>query len=124
MSEVSRVIDAYCAAWSHAEESGRGNLLASVWAVGAADVDPGVHAPGEGDLLAHIKMIHAKRPAFKVVRSSEIDHHNNYGRFSWKALMQTKGVLVETEGQDFVVFTSDGLRIEKIIGFMGGIKRS
>jgi hypothetical protein len=115
--DVTELIDRYCAVWSDADTSRRAALLAQVWAEGAAYTDPTVHAAGGAELLAHIERVLAKRPGSKVVRTSALDAHHDVVRFSWKAMDAAGNTL--RDGIDLVVLSSDGAKIERIVGFFG-----
>lgn len=111
------VIDRYCAAWTDPDASKRAAFLEQVWAPGATYTDPTVHAAGSAELLAHIARVHARRPGGKVVRTSALDAHHQIVRFAWHALDASGAELVH--GIDLAFLSSDGTKIERILGFFG-----
>lgn len=117
---LARLIDRYCEAWSEHDEARRAELLLSVWAPDASYTAPTVHAVGATELLAHIANVQARRPGSKVVRTSEVDEHHRVARFAWCAIEANGNAL--PEGIDLAFVTTDGSRIERIIGFFGPTK--
>lgn len=111
----AELIDRYCDVWSEPDEASRAEKLAAVWSKGAIYVDPGVHAEGAAELLAHIAGVQAKRPGSRVERTSGLDLHHGIGHFAWRAVGVDGAVL--REGIDVAFFDADGSRIERIVGF-------
>lgn len=118
--ELSTLIDRYCEAWQDMDAARRRSLLASVWADGATYTDPNVHASGADELLAHIASVVSRRPGAKVVRTSAVDAHHGVARFAWQ-LVQADGTRLP-ESLDIAWISSDGRRIERIIGFFGPLR--
>ena len=114
------LIDRYCEAWSEHDGRRRAELLASVLTSRATYTDPTVHAVGAEELLNHIATVQARRPGSQVVRTSEVDEHHRAARFAWRAIEANGNAL--PEGLDVVVFSADGSRIERILGFFGPLK--
>jgi hypothetical protein len=119
MSETA-LIDRYCEVWSEPDEARRAELLEAVWASGGTYLDPAVHAVGSVELLFYISEVLKRRPGSKVVRTSQVDLHHNVARFTWRAVEANGNAL--PEGIDFALLTSDGSKIERIIGFFGPLK--
>ena len=117
---VTQLIDAYCQAWSASDESERLKRLQQVWSPNATYTDPTVHLQGATGLLQHIAKVQARWPGSKVIRTSEVDHHHEVARFAWHAVEANGNELVE--GIDIAFVSSDGTRIEKILGFFGPVK--
>jgi hypothetical protein len=117
---LNGLIDRYCEAWQEMDAARRRDLLAAVWADGATYTDPSVHARGVEELLAHIARVVARRPGAKVVRTSAVDAHHGVARFAWQ-LVQADGTRLP-EGLDIAWFSSDGRRIERILGFFGPLR--
>jgi hypothetical protein len=120
--DVTELVDRYCRVWNEAEPSVRDDLLASLWASNATYTDPSVHAGGAPELLAHIAAVRARRPGASVVRTSVVDIHHGVARFAWH-VVQADGTALP-EGIDIAFISSDGSRIERIIGFFGPIART
>lgn len=119
--DASSLIDRYCEVWSEPDESRRAELLASVWAPHAAYTDPSVHAASAEELLSHIAKVQARRPGSRVVRTSKVDVHHGIARFAWH-VVQGDGTALP-EGLDIAFLSSEGTRIERIIGFFGPLAR-
>lgn len=117
---LEQLIDRYCEVWSTAHAGDRARLLGTVWAPGATYTDPTVHAAGAEALLSHIATVQARRPGAKVLRTSNLDVHHGMGRFAWHVLLPDGTAL--PEGIDFVTFSADDTRVEKIVGFFGPLK--
>ncbi|NGN42445.1 nuclear transport factor 2 family protein [Mesorhizobium sp. CGMCC 1.15528] len=116
-SDITDLIDRYCAVWNEPDPARREALLKSVWADGATYTDPRADTAGAGELLAHIAKIQAGRPGATIVRTSAIDHHHGIARFGW-CLIEADGTPLP-EGIDIAFLSPDGRRIERIIGFFG-----
>ena len=56
------------------------------------------------------------------MRSSAVDAHHGIARFAWKVVLADGTEL--PEGIDIAVISSDGSRIERIIGFFGPVPRT
>lgn len=119
--DVTELIDRYFKAWNEPDPLLRNDLLASIWAHGATYTDPAVHAANAQELLAHIATVRARRPGAAVVRTSAVDVHHGMARFAWR-VVQVDGTEMP-EGLDIALISSDGSRIERIIGFFGPVPR-
>ena len=119
--DASSLIDRYCEVWSEPGESRRAKLLALVWASHATYTDPSVHAANAEELLSHIAKVQARRPGASVIRTSIVDIYNGIARFAWH-VVQADGTTLP-EGLDIAFISSDGRRIERIIGFFGPLAR-
>jgi hypothetical protein len=119
--DVTELIDRYCRVWNDPDPLVRASLLASLWATGATYTDPSVHASGAAGLLAHIATVRERRPGASVLRTSAVDLHHGLARFAWH-VVQADGTAV-LEGLDIAYLSSDGTRIERIIGFFGPLGR-
>ena len=120
--DVTDLIDRYFRVWNEADPSMRDDLLASLWARNATYTDPSVHAANATELLAHIAAVRARRPGASVVRTSAVDAHHGIARFAWKVVLADGTEL--PEGIDIAVISSEGSRIERIIGFFGPVPRT
>ena len=114
------VIDRYCEVWNEPSAGQRAELLAQVWAPDATYTDPSVHTTTPDELLTHIENVRARRPGSRVLRTSAIDFHHGLARFSWH-VVQTDGAALP-EGLDIAEFSSDGKRIQRIVGFFGPLR--
>lgn len=120
LAAVTNLIDRYCAVWSTPDPDERRRLLAQVWAPGATYTDPTVHAATAEALLTHIDSVLARRPGARVVRTSAVDVHHGIARFAWH-VVQADGTALP-DGLDIAELSSDGTRIERIVGFFGPLR--
>lgn len=120
--DVTALIDRYCRVWNEDDPSIRADLLVSVWATNATYTDPSVHASNAEELLKHIATVRARRPGAAVLRTSAVDIHHAVARFAWQ-VVQADGTALP-EGIDIALISSDGRRIERIIGFFGALARA
>ena len=122
MSAVSpeRLIDRYCEAWSAPQAPARAQALSEVWAAGATYTDPTAHAEGADALLRHVDAVLAQYPGARVERTSGIDLHHGVARFAWQMVLADGRRL--PEGLDIARLSTDGTRIESIVGFFGPLK--
>jgi hypothetical protein len=120
--DLSSLIDRYCEVWSEPDERRRAGLLASLWGPQAMYTDPSVHAANAEELLSHIATVQSRRPGARVVRTSKVDVHHGIARFAWH-VVQADGTTLP-EGLDIAFISTEGTRIERIIGFFGPAVRS
>lgn len=113
---IEAIIDRYCEAWSFPEPAARAAALAEVWAKDARYTDPRADTHGAEALLAHIAGVLAQRPGARVVRTSTVQQHHGFARFTWRVIEADGSRL--PEGLDIAVIGDDG-RITQIIGFFG-----
>lgn len=117
---VTDLVDRYCAAWNDPSPDERSRRLKAVWASGATYTDPTVHAATADELLTHIGRVVARRPGARVVRTSAVDVHHGIARFAWH-VVQADGTALP-DGLDIAELSSDGTRIERIVGFFGPLR--
>lgn len=124
-SDLTALIDGYCAAWCEADAATRSAMLSRVLADGATYTDPTARVAGAEALATHIGTVLASNPGAKVVRVSRVDAHHDVARFAWQMMFANGTVL--PEGVDFVELSSevssDGARIRSITGFFGPLRR-
>lgn len=112
-------VDRYCDSWSDPDPARRAELLAKVWADGASYSDPTAHCTSAAALLDHIASVHVQYPGARIERTSELQLHNDAGRFAWRLVLADGTSL--PDGLDLVLFDDDG-RIARIVGFFGPLK--
>lgn len=121
-SDVTELVDRYCAVWNEPDVERRAALMAAVWAEGAAYTDPRADTMGAGELLAHIATVRASRPGAKIMRTTAVDLHHGIARFGWR-VVEADGTPLP-EGIDIVFLNEDGSLIERIVGFFGPLSPS
>jgi hypothetical protein len=114
-STLEKLIEDYCAAWNAPDPAASHRLLDRVWAEGGSYTDPTVHLVGQGELVAHIFRVQARRPGSRIVLTSNIDAHHDVLRFNWKRINADRSVVVE--GIDVALI--EGNRIARMVGFFG-----
>ena len=120
MKSLEDLVDLYCEAWSTSSASEREQLVRETLTADATYCDPRTEPMPLDGLLAHIAKIQSERPGARVVRTSNIDIHHNFARFHW-CVMLPDGTRLP-EGIDVIELSSDGQRIQRIIGFFGPLK--
>jgi hypothetical protein len=116
-SDVTSLIDRYCAVWNEPDADSRKELLEAVWAERATYTDPRADTVGADELLVHIASIRMSRPGAKIVRTTAVDLHHGVARFGWR-VVEADGTPLP-EGLDIAELSPDGKRIARIIGFFG-----
>jgi hypothetical protein len=119
--DLRELIDRYCLAWSEPDATLRADLLGGVWSANATYTDPTVHLVGAAQLLSHITKVQARRPGAKVIRTGDVDFHHDIARFAWHVVEADGSTL--PEGLDIAFISSEGSKLERIIGFFGPLGR-
>jgi hypothetical protein len=114
--QVERCIDTYVAAWNEPDPDKRTQLLAKVMAGSGGYSDPARRVDGTVGLVEYIGDVLSTYPGAQIIRTSEVDVHHLFGRFTWR-LVRSDGMRLQ-DSVDFVEFTRDG-RIHRVTGFFG-----
>ncbi len=115
-TELTALIDRYCAAWRESDVSLRNDILEAVWHEQGRYSDPTVEVTGRTALSDLIGETQARFPGGQVVRLSPVDAHHDSFRFTWT--MRLGGNKQLPESIDFGRIAEDG-RINEITGFFG-----
>ena len=110
-------VSRYCLAWSSSNAADRERDLRASCTADVAYMDPLANVSTLDALLQHIAGLHGRFPGFKVLPTSGVDGHGGFARFSWRIPLPDGGTMVE--GTDFVQMSTDGTRIERVVGFFG-----
>ncbi|MFP8836297.1 hypothetical protein ACLIJR_18700 [Hydrogenophaga sp. XSHU_21] len=121
MNTIEHLIDTYCAGWATSTPEDRERLIRATLADDATYCDPKTNHLAIPDLLEHISGVQAKRPGAKVVRTSAVDVHHGFARFHWHVALPDGTTLLE--GLDVLELSSDGKRIQRVLGFFGPLQR-
>ena len=116
MAAFEKVLLAYVAAWSEADEGKRRTLLETAWAETGIYIDPTTQASGREALVQHIGRVLQQFAGCRVLLTSGVDEHHGRIRFTW-AMVRPDGKRI-TEGIDFGELEADG-RLLRITGFFG-----
>jgi hypothetical protein len=116
MAELEKVLLAYVAAWSEADEEKRQALLEISWAEDGVYVDPMAEVAGREALVQHIGRILQRFAGSRIILTSGVDEHHGKIRFTWARVEPDGGTL--RGGIDFGEIGEDG-RLIRINGFFG-----
>ena len=112
---ISEVVDTYFAAWNEPDLATRRHLLERAWADDGVLVQPRAgHVEGREAVLAHIGAFSERFPGARVTRTSDVDEHHTFLRYTWR-ILTGDGSLVH-EGVDVGQVAKDG-RLQQIIEF-------
>jgi len=115
MPDVSEAIETYFAVWNEPDAAARQHLLEHVWADDGVLVQPRVgRVEGREAVLAHIGAFAQRFPGARVIRTSEVDEHHAFLRYTWRIVMADGSPL--HEGIDIGKLSRDG-RLQQIIEF-------
>jgi hypothetical protein len=113
---VETAVDTWLAAYCEPDEGRRAQLVAQVWAPDGELVDPPLAGAGHGTLVALAGAVLGQFPRHTFQRTSPIDAHHAYARYSWQLVAPDGEVAVA--GLDVVEFGPDG-KLRKVVGFFG-----
>lgn len=109
-------IDSYFEAWNEPDSIKRARLLTEVMADDGGYCDPAERVAGSAGIVEYIGEVLSAYPGARIVRTSEVDVHHLFGRFTWR-LIRSDGTRLQ-DSVDFVEFSDDG-RIYRVTGFFG-----
>jgi hypothetical protein len=112
------LVDRYFAAWNETDAPRRRELIAQIWAVDAAYVDPLLTGKGHDGIDAMIAAVHERFPGHEFRLSNKVDGFGNYVRFSWHLVAPGGEAIVK--GSDFGVVDTHG-RFESVTGFLDAV---
>ncbi|WP_282604273.1 nuclear transport factor 2 family protein [Pelagibius sp. Alg239-R121] len=115
-TDLSALIDRYCAVWREPDSAARASLLEVVWHKDGRYCDPTAEAVGRAALNNLIGETLTRFPGGQVMRLSAVDVHHDCFRFTWT--MQLGEGKQLPESIDFGRLAEDG-RIAEIVGFFG-----
>jgi hypothetical protein len=107
--------DAYVASWNETDPAKRMAAIARVWAERGAYRDPLMASDGPAGIDAMIAGVQAKFAGLVLKRTSKVDSHNGFLRFTW-SLGPAAGPTV-VEGVDFCQLAADG-KLASVVGFI------
>ncbi|MGH9211568.1 MAG: nuclear transport factor 2 family protein [Acidimicrobiales bacterium] len=113
-SALSTVVDAYIASWHEADPARRTALVEQAWAPQARYVDPLLDLTGHEQLATLAPVLAEHYPGHSIRRTSEVDAHHGFGRFSWELTGPDGAVVIA--GIDVCSIADDG-RLQGIAGF-------
>jgi hypothetical protein len=121
MSDVTKTVDTYLAAWNETDPRGRAQLIERAWTGDGAYVDPMLEAAGHAAIGEMVAGVQAKFPGHRFRRGSGVDAHHDQLRFAWDLVAPDGSVVVA--GVDIGTLAPDG-RLRRITGFFGELPRA
>jgi hypothetical protein len=118
MENVAEVVDRYLAGWNETDEESRDQLIRGAWTEDGRLIDPPAAAAGRSEISEMAATLQAQFPGHRFRRSSAVDEHHNFFRFSWNLVGPDDTVALS--GLD-VGEVSDGGVIVRITGFFGDL---
>lgn len=115
-TELTTLIDRYCAAWRESDAAARNEILEAVWHEQGRYSDPTAEVTGRTALSDLIGETQTRFPGGQVVRLSPVDAHHDCFRFTWTMKLGEGKQLPESI--DFGRIAEDD-RIGEITGFFG-----
>jgi len=115
MSAVEGAVEAYLATWNETDAARRQATIARAWEQAGRYRDPLMASEGHAGIDAMLAGVQARFPGFVIQRTSKIDAHNDWARFSW-SLGPAAGPAV-VEGVDFCALSPAG-RLVSVVGFI------
>jgi hypothetical protein len=113
-TEITTVVDAYVASWNEADPAKRTALVQQAWAPEARYIDPLLDLTGHEALATFKDLLDQHYPGHRINRTSDVDTHHGYLRFSWE-MVGPDGTAAVT-GIDVGMLAEDG-RLQGIAGF-------
>jgi hypothetical protein len=115
---LSATVDTHLAAYCEPDPARRADLIASVWSARGSVFDPPFEGSGHDGISAMTDTVLTHFPGHRFRRTSEIDAHHVFGRYSWE-LVAPDGATAVT-GTD-IVEVDDAGQLTRIIGFFGEV---
>jgi hypothetical protein len=102
--------------WNDKEPGSRRAATEALWAPDASYTDPLTEVHGRDGIEATIAAIQARFPSFQFRLAGPVDGHHNQCRFGWE-LGPEEGE-APVAGFDVALLTSDGRRLQTVLGFL------
>lgn len=118
MTDLETTVDTYLAAWTEPDDARRATMIDRAWAVDGRLIDPPLAGEDHDGISDMAKTMQSLYPGHTFRRTSGIDAHHEYLRFSWE-LRDAKGTVV-LAGVDVGDIAQDG-RLQRITGFFGDV---
>lgn len=115
-SALETTVDTWLTAYAEPDAGRRAELVAQVWAPDGELVDPPLAGAGHATLVELAGAVLAHYPQHTFRRTSAVDAHHAYARYTWE-LVGPDGAVAVT-GLDVAELGADG-RLRKIVGFFG-----
>jgi hypothetical protein len=116
--DVVETIDTYLASLGQTDPDARAAMIAHAWVPDGRYVDPARDVRGAQAMDATIAAVHDQVPGATFRRTSGIDLHHEYLRFSWEMVGPDGAVVLS--GIDIGSLSEDG-KLKGICGFFGDL---
>lgn len=118
MNPITDTVDTHLTAYCEPDQTIRLDLLRQVWNPSGAIIDPPLDGTGIDGISAATDAVLSHFAGHRFVRTSDVDTHHNFGRYTW-ALAGPDGAIAVT-GTDFVEIDDNG-QLVRVIGFFGDL---
>lgn len=116
--DLDTIVDTYLEAYGEPDPTRRAELIAQVWSIDGALVDPPLDAQGHAAISEMAAAVQAHFPGHAFRRTTALDAHHDVARYAWE-LLAPDGTPALT-GLDVATFDADG-RLVRISGFLGDL---
>jgi hypothetical protein len=117
-THLTRTIDDHLAAYCEPDPIRRAELVASVWHVDGALIDPPFEGAGHEGIAAMTDVVLTHYAGHTFRRTTVVDTHHHVARYGWE-LVGPDGTAA-VSGTD-VVEIDDAGRLVRIVGFFGDL---
>lgn len=118
MSDLTTTIDTWLDAYGEPDEARRAELIAQVWVPAGTLADPPFEGTGHAEIAGLVAAALHRFPGHRFRRTSGIDAHHGYARYSWELVGPDGQVAVG--GLDVAQVDDDG-RLLRVAGFFGDL---
>jgi hypothetical protein len=116
MSDFTKIVDAYLAAWNETDADARLRRVAEVFAVNATYTDPLADVAGHEGISGLIGAAQGQFAGMVFTAGSPVDQHHDIARFSWN-LAPAGAPEPVVVGFDVAKVDADG-KIVTVFGFL------
>jgi hypothetical protein len=116
MSDLTTTVDTWLAAYGEPDGARRAEMIAQVWAPTGTLADPPFEGTGHAEISGLADTAQQRFPAHQFRRTSGIDSHHGFARYSWEFVGPDGAVAVA--GLDLAQVDGDG-RLLRVTGFFG-----
>jgi hypothetical protein len=118
MNDLTKTIDTYLAAWNEPDAGRRAALIAQSWAPDGQLTDPPIDGSGRAGITEMMSALHTHYAGHQFRRTSGIDTHHTFARFSWELVAPDGSVAIS--GLDVAELDASGL-LARVTGFFGAL---
>ena len=115
MSDFTKLVEQYIAAWNETDPSARRALIDEVWSADGHYIDPIAEAAGRDQVDAVIAAVQAQFTGMTFQLAGTVDAHHDQARFTWE--LGPDGTDAIVVGFDVAQRDADG-RLSLVLGFL------